>query len=96
MPIELVDPTNEVRNRGRQIITADDNRPLIDAKELAERQDAAKAYAGENEKHFVDYCHECVKESIKASDDIRRAQDDCWRVYNEKEPESYSLSLIHI
>lgn len=66
----------------------------IDPKELAEREAAAKAYAGESPQHFVDYCMDCVDISIKSMLDIRRMQEECWRVFNEEEPDTWSLKEI--
>lgn len=65
-------------------------RSAPDAKERAEREAAARAYAGENEQHFVDYLTDCVQTSRNARREIRRVQDECWRVYKEKEPGSYA------
>jgi hypothetical protein len=62
----------------------------MDPKELAEREEAAQAYAGENEKHFVDYLEDCVTSSMNANEEIRRAQDECWRLWNEEEPPNYA------
>jgi hypothetical protein len=89
MPIAIQDPRDELRNRAREMATADPYALPMDEKETAEREEAAQAYFGENEKHYVDYCQACVKESNDASDDIRKAQDECWRAYNELEPKSY-------
>ena len=63
---------------------------IIDPKELAEREEAADAYAGENEKHFVDYYMDCKKTSVEANADIRKEQDDLYKMYKEDEPEFYS------
>lgn len=86
--IELKDPTIDLLNRKRKIdmLSPQD----IDQKELKEREGAAAAYAGENEKHFVDYCMDCVKQSNTAQKAIRKVQSDCWNVYNENEPASYA------
>ena len=89
MPIELPDPTIEVLNRKREMDTLSPY-PSMDEKEEKERQDAARAYAGENEKHFVDYGMDCIKKSVKEQSVIRKVQKDCWEVYNEKEPVSYA------
>ena len=62
---------------------------VMDEKELAERTEAADAYAGEQEKHFVDYAADCVKQSVDAMRRIRRSQQECWRVFNEEEPDFY-------
>lgn len=93
MPVRIADPRDAIRDRAREMETADPNRPssAMDARELTEREQAAQAYAGENERHFVDYCHECVRESIQAQDDIRKMQAMCWKVYNEEEPDAYKL-----
>lgn len=61
----------------------------MDAQEISEREDAAAAYAGENEKHFVDYLNDCVTASADAYRDIRKIQWDCWKTYKEKEPASF-------
>ncbi len=57
--------------------------PLTDIPldELAERMEAAQAYAEEDDSHYVEYYHECKKESLKASEDIRKIQDECWKGY---------------
>ena len=60
--------------------------PDMDAQELAEREEAAKAYAGENEKHFVEYLEDCVATSMNANEEVREVQDECWDLWNEKEP----------
>lgn len=62
----------------------------MDAKELQERQEAVQAYAGEDEPHFVSFLDDCVRTSVNAMTDIRTAQDECWRVYNEEEPYNYA------
>jgi hypothetical protein len=61
----------------------------IDEKEMAERKEAANAYAGENEQHFVDYMMDCMKSSVRAHEDIRRTQAHCYRVFLEDEPVNY-------
>jgi hypothetical protein len=86
MPIRQEDPTDELKNRKREMDTAVSG---MDEKELAEREEAAQRYAGEDERHFVDYAQACIDESVKAMKDIRRVQNDCWNVYNENEPTSY-------
>ncbi|MFZ5452443.1 MAG: hypothetical protein ACOZF2_11335 [Thermodesulfobacteriota bacterium] len=62
----------------------------MDAQELAEREEAAQAYAGENEKHFVEYLEDCVQVSMNANDEVRKVQDECWRLWNEEEPPNYA------
>lgn len=63
----------------------------MDPKERAERSAAAKAYAGESPTHFVDYCMDAIDTSTKAMADIRRVQEECWRVFNEEEPDNWGL-----
>jgi len=89
MVVKLADPTEEVLNRKREMDTLP---PVVsmDEKERKEREDAARAYAGENEKHFVDYGMDCMTKSVKEQRLIRKIQKDCWDVYNEKEPLSYA------
>lgn len=65
--------------------------PQFDDQEKSEREDAAQAYARENEKHFVDYCRDCIDTSTSANKDILRTQEDCFRVFLEKEPISYQF-----
>jgi len=89
MPIQMADPNFELLNRKRSM----DTMPpwsVADPQEMAEREEAASAYAGENEQHFVDYCQDCLTQSIEAQKEIRRVQSDCWNVYNENEPLSYA------
>ena len=66
----------------------------IDPKEQTEREAAAKAYSGESPQHFVDYCMDCVDLSTKAMLDIRRMQEECWRVFNEEEPDTWALKEL--
>ncbi len=61
-----------------------------DKKELAERQDAAGRYAGENATHFVDFAYDCIKTSVNALKNIREVQKECLRVYNEDPPPNYA------
>jgi len=78
----------EVMNRIREIM----GRPptyLIDQQERAEREGAAAAYSGENEKHFCDYLRDCISTSRKATADIRKTQSELYDMYLEKEPASY-------
>jgi len=62
----------------------------MDPQELAEREAAARAYAGENEKHFAAYLQDCVKQSVRANTEIRKTQAHCYRVYLENEPVNYA------
>lgn len=62
----------------------------MDKQELAERTEAADAYAGENPDHFVRYLDDCTNLSINAMTDIRDEQDECWRVFNEEEPYNFA------
>lgn len=86
MALPFVDPYEEAR----QSIARIRNTPVIDEKEMKEREDAAGAYSGENPQHFVDYCMDCVKTSVAAMKDIREIQDECWRMYQEDEPPNYA------
>ena len=91
--IRFTDPTDELKDRKRAIDTAEYApvlEDLMDERELAERKEAAKAYATENEKHFVDYCYDCIEQSVQSRKDIRRVQEDCYNVYKEHEPASYA------
>ena len=90
--IELKDPTSELLNRKAQMDRLDQTvlQEIMDEKELAEREEAAQAYAGEDEKHFIDYLTDCVKQSVDANKDIRQVQDHCWRTYRENEPVNYA------
>ncbi len=72
MPIRHEDPTVELKNRKRQLDTMSPYAGMDD-KELAEREMTAKAYALKNEKHFVDYAMDSIKQSVEAQK--RSAQD---------------------
>lgn len=89
MPVVLQDPQIEVLNRQREIVARENPNPM-DPREQREREEAARAYSAEKEKHFVDYLMDCVTTSRDAKADIRRTQDECWRVYQEDEPVSYA------
>lgn len=54
---------------------------IIDDQELAEREEATQALAGENDKHFVDYCLACAKESRESRKDILDAMSLLWDAY---------------
>ena len=90
MPIKMADPTFELKNRKREMDTRDPYKDVRDEQELKEREEAAGAYLGENEQHFVDYVNDCLNQSIKGWEDVRKIQADCWNVYNENEPVSYA------
>jgi len=62
----------------------------FDAQELAEREEAAQAYSREDEAHFVKFGESCVQASVEAMRDIRYEQQECWDVFNEKEPPNYA------
>ncbi|MDI6854405.1 MAG: hypothetical protein QME75_12470 [Deltaproteobacteria bacterium] len=85
----LPDPREEVR---RRIIELENSlKPSeMDALELKEREEAAQAYAGENEKHFADYCEECIKDSVRAMEKVRRRQRELWDVYQEEAPPAFA------
>lgn len=85
----LPDPREEVRRRILELESS--LKPSeIDALELKEREEAAQAYAGENERHFVDYCEECIRDSVRAMERIRRLQKELWSIYQEEEPPNYA------
>ena len=67
------------------------NLPEFDDQETAERTDAAQAYAGENERHFVSYIEDAVKTSRDSALHVRNVQQECWAVYQEDEPPTYAL-----
>ena len=79
----------EVIGRIREI-ERDQGQAVTDKQEEAERLDAAKAYFGENEQHFVDYAHDCIKTSVGAMQKIRKAQKECWAVFNEEDPPTFA------
>jgi hypothetical protein len=62
----------------------------MDGKELAEREQAARRYSLEDEKHLVDYCMDCVNTDNQSRKDVRQVQAECYRVYKEKEPFSFA------
>lgn len=88
----IEDPQKEIKQRlaeiGRQDVGAELQK--MDEKELAEREAAAKAYAGETEQHFVDFLYDCVGSSVDAMVEIRRNQKECLEVYEEKTPEQFA------
>jgi len=74
----------------RQKIEATPVEPAMDAKETAEREEAAQAYAGEDESHFVRFLDDMVKLSVDSMIMIRQEQQECWDVYMEKEPPNFA------
>lgn len=95
MAIEMIrDPREKIMERAaeirRNVEAAQNGTPPMDPKELAEREEAAQAYLGEDEKFFVDYLADCIKTSTDAMKDIREIQDHCYRVYKENEPAVYN------
>jgi hypothetical protein len=87
MPSPFIeDPSIEVRRRVGEI-----NRVDFDAQETAEREEAAQAYAYEDEAHFVAFMEDCVKTSVEAMRKIRLNQQECWDVFNEEPPPNYAL-----
>jgi len=91
--MELTDPrTEELLKRAREIERSQDQvaPQTMDEKELAEREEAAQAYAGEQEQHFVSYLQDCVKQSTTSMEEIRKTQLACYDVYKENRPVSYS------
>lgn len=90
--MELVqDATDYLLRRQREIERHQDFLPdITDRQELAEREEAARAYATENEKHFVDYLNDCLKQSVDGYKDVRATWDLCYNVYKENKPFSWS------
>ena len=84
------DPTIDVK-RSRNKLEVESAKPKMDDQELAEREEATKAYAGEDEAHFVAYFNDMVKLSRDSMTDIRYEQAECWDVFCEKEPINYSF-----
>jgi len=89
MAIETRTPEDELHESHRKIMTRDLHLGM-DEQELGEREAAARAYAGEDEKHFVTFAQDCIDTSTDATRDIREMWDLCWKVYNEDEPASYA------
>ena len=93
MPVPLPNPNSddpaELLIQRRREIETYEHKPAVDPRELAEREEAAKAYAGENEDHFVSYVLDCYNTSIRAHQDIRRIQGHCWNAYEENEPVNF-------
>jgi hypothetical protein len=54
---------------------------IIDDQELAEREEAASAYADEDDRLYVDYCIECARESRDSRRDVLDAQSLLWDAY---------------
>ncbi len=92
MPVaEPEDPTQGIRRLRNQLEVKSVEPPEPDEQELAEREEAAQAYAGEDEAHFVRFLDDCVHQSVSAMREIRRKQKECWDVYQEEEPAGYAL-----
>ena len=53
----------------------------MDDQELKEREEYAQALAGENEKHFVNYCIELAREARESRKDILYAMNLLWDAY---------------
>ena len=86
----ISDPKREILDRIRQLAKDNQANIKLDDQELAEREEAAGRYAGENEAHFVDYAEDCRKTSVNAMVNIRSIQKECWSVYNEEPPPNYA------
>lgn len=84
---KVEDPSIEVKQRVAEI---NRNQSRFDEQETSEREEAAQAYAGEDERHFVDFLNDCVKTSVDAVRQIRLNQQECWEVFNEEEPPNYA------
>lgn len=64
-----------------------------DEQELREREEAAAAYLGENEQHFIDLLFDSVDQSARALEDVREEMAQCWDAYNEREPASFAEKM---
>jgi hypothetical protein len=84
------DPVKEIESLALAVKRRDVGaQPAMDDKELGEREDAAQRYAGENERHFVDYLMDCVKQSTESMREIRKTWAECYSTYKENEPVNY-------
>lgn len=63
----------------------------MDTQELRERREAFDAYLGEDEQHYVDFVEEMVRTTADTKREVRRIQQECWRVYQEDPPPNYAL-----
>lgn len=84
------DPMDELMEARSRVDKAERTIPVMDEQEAADRAEAARRIGIEQEKNIVDYVADCTRQSVTATDELRRAQDHCWRVYNEDEPMSYA------
>jgi hypothetical protein len=90
---KIDDPSNYIRQRVAEMNRVQLQAEMdaeMDDQELAEREEAAQAYGREDAAHFVSFLDDCVKTSVDAMREIRLQQQECWDVYNEKEPASYA------
>ena len=88
--MERENPVEKIKERIAELIRSTPSQePTIDEQEMSEREEAARAYAGEDEAHFVAYCNDCIDTSVKANSDIRLMQRECYDVYKESEPDNY-------
>lgn len=81
---ELRDRKAEI-DRGRELPSVG-----YDEQERREREEAARAYAGENEKHFSDYAIDCITQSVEGMREIRKAQAFSWSVFQEEDPPTFA------
>jgi hypothetical protein len=63
---------------------------MMDLKEQAEREEAAKRYSAEDEKHFVSYLLDCVNTTQQQQRTIREVQANLYDMFLEKEPDHYA------
>ena len=85
----IPDPAEEIKRRLTELKRAESVSDMDD-QELDERSEAASRYAGENERHFIDYGMDCVKTSVDSMRKIRKTQKECWSAYNEDAPPQFS------
>lgn len=87
--METTDYVEKIKERLASLIRENPAQTVIDQQEMDERVDAAQAYAGEDEAHFVSYCNDCIDTSVKANADIRLSQKECYDTYKESAPDNY-------
>lgn len=89
--MEISNPVEAIKERISALIRANPAEAAIDDQEMRERTEAAKAYAGEDEAHFVAYCNDCIDTSVKGNAEIRQKQKECYDVYRENAPDNYAF-----
>jgi len=88
--MEITNPVEFIKERIAELARKNPAESVIDDQEMKERTEAAQAYAGEDESHFVSYCNDCIDTSVKSNADIRITQKECYDTYKEAAPKNYS------